>query len=261
MRAIATAVDWPCEVHTLFREHNLGCKQGVAQGITWFFEHEPEGIVLEDDVLPLPGFFAYCEDLLARYRHEERVAAISGCNLAADRYQPPASYCFTRQNHVWGWASWRRAWRHYDIDLAGFADWDARGGLVDWLEGDTCAAHYWRGIFGRMQRCEIDTWDYQWMASCWMHGGLTALPARNLTTNLGLGPGVEATHTSKGVPRHVRDNPAHELDRPLRHPPAVTRDAEADRAIQRHVIGLGHWRCARRAVARALKRLAGQDRR
>src|SRR5690606_34245197 len=77
-RKIASEVDWPCEVHTLFREENLGCGRAVSGAITWFFEHVEEGIILEDDTLPGPGFFRFCSELLERYRHDTRVMAVSG---------------------------------------------------------------------------------------------------------------------------------------------------------------------------------------
>ena len=257
VRRIATAVDWPCEVNTLFRAHNLGCKQGVAQGISWFFAHEQEGIILEDDVLPDPSFFGYCEALLERYRADERVAAIAGCNQISDHYTAADSYFFTRQNHVWGWASWRRAWQHFEIDMTSWPEWDRAGSLQCLLE-DRCAEHYWRQRYGRVHQGQIDTWDYQWMYACWRTGGLTVMPAHNLTTNLGLGPDVEATHTSKAVPRFVRDNPAKPLAMPLRHPTEISRDAEADRLIQRHVIGLNRRRCLKRSIGRLLRKLVGR---
>lgn len=254
VRRIATAVNWPCEVNTLFRAYNLGCKQGVAQGISWFFAHEQEGIILEDDVLPDPSFFGYCEALLERYRADGRVAAIAGCNQISDYYTAADSYFFTRQNHVWGWASWRRAWQHFEIDMTSWPEWDKAGGLQRLIE-DPCAEHYWRQRFERVHQGQIDTWDYQWMYACWRSGGLTALPAHNLTTNLGLGFGMEATHTSKGVARFVRDNPARQAEWPLRHPACVLRNKEADRLIQRHVTGLTRLRCLKRAAHRALQRL------
>ncbi len=117
VRAIASAVDWPCEVKTLFRESNLGCKAGVSSGITWFFSHEDEGIILEDDVLPVPTFFNFCDEMLERYRDDARVSMISGCNLISNHFSPKQSYFFSRYNLIWGWATWRRAWQHYDVAM------------------------------------------------------------------------------------------------------------------------------------------------
>lgn len=257
VRCIATAVDWPCEVHELFRDSNRdsnrGCKLGVFEGIDWFFKHEEEGIVLEDDILPQPGFFPYCEALLARYRDDPKVAMISGCNLVADRYTAATSYFFSIHTSIWGWASWRRAWDRYDTDLAAWPQWDAEGALHGWLNGNHCAIDYWRRYFQRVHRGEIDTWDYQWTFACWQMQGLTALPAHNLTLNLGFGP--DATHTVKAAPTHVRRNLPREIEWPLRHPEAVRVDAAADRAIQRHMLGLTPLRCLRRALKARLRSL------
>jgi hypothetical protein len=249
VRRIATAVDWPCEVSTLLRDTNLGCRLGVSQGIDWFFEQEPEGVVLEDDVLPLPGFFTYCDELLERHRDDARVASVSGCSLIADRYRAPHSYFYSRQDHVWGWAGWRRSWRHYDVAMATWPEWDRDGGLLRLLDGDRCAADYWSEVFNRAWRGEVDTWDYQWKYACWSRGLLHALPQNNLTLNLGLGAG--ATHTRK-VPSYVKRNPPRALRLPLSHPPRVERDGEADRLIQRHVTGLTYLRCLKRSMRRLL---------
>src|SRR5271165_4717676 len=128
-RRIATSVDWPCEVKTLFRDANLGCKMGVSTGISWFFDQEPEGIILEDDIVPLPSFFDYCDELLARYRDDERVAMISGCNPIANDFRVDESYFFARFCGIWGWASWRRAWRHYDVNISAWPAWRAESRL------------------------------------------------------------------------------------------------------------------------------------
>jgi len=256
VRRIATAVDWPCELHTLFRGENRGCKLGVSEGIDWFFEHEAEGIVLEDDILPLPSFFPYCEALLERHRDDPRVALVCGTNLIADRYQAQSSYLFTHHSSIWGWAAWRRSWQGYDAAMRDWPAWDAAGGLERLFKGDRCAQHYWRALLNRIHRGEVDTWDYQWLWQGWRNEALAILPAAPLATNLGFGP--DATHTVKGAPEHVRRAVPREMAFPLVAPPQVQTDARADRLIQRHVIGLGHWRCLRRAVRRMFGRWFGR---
>lgn len=117
VRRIVTDVDWLCDVKFLFREQNLGCKMGPYSGISWFFEHEEEGIIIEDDILPLPSFFPYCDELLERYRDDERVGLISGSNIIYKHYRIQDSYFFSQYSLIWGWASWRRAWQTYDIHM------------------------------------------------------------------------------------------------------------------------------------------------
>ena len=117
VRRIATAVDWPCELVTLIRPENLGCKRAVSSAITWFFEYEPEGIILEDDCLPDPSFFGYCDALLEHYRDDDRIMCISGDNFISAHCRTRPQLLFFSLCHIWGWASWARAWEHYSVDL------------------------------------------------------------------------------------------------------------------------------------------------
>ena len=193
-RAVATCVDWPCKVETLFRSKNLGCKRAVGEGISWFFEHEEQGIILEDDCVPDQSFFSFCDVLLKRYASDERVSVITGDNFQAGqrRGEPSASYYFSKYNHCWGWATWRRAWQYYQGDLPFWPEWSQS---TDWREKtpDPVERRYWGKIFERAHAGQIDSWAYPWTASVWYHGGLTATPNVNLVTNIGFDDA--ATHT------------------------------------------------------------------
>jgi hypothetical protein len=237
VRRIATAVDWPCEVKTLFLDQNLGCKMGVSSGITWFFENEAEGIILEDDVLPVASFFDYCDELLERYRHDERVAMISGCNLISRRFEPKESYFFSRYNHIWGWASWRRAWEHYDVTMKRWPAWRDEGGLARIANGSWLFEAYWRVFFDDTYYGKVDTWDYQWTFTCWCLGALSVLPAENQTRNLGFG--ADATHTTEEAPEYVVESEPRLLVFPLIHPVSVERQVEADKLINERVFDMG----------------------
>lgn len=224
-RQVVEWIDWKCEVHTLFRETNLGCKQAVSSAIDWFFEHVEEGIILEDDCVPHPTFFRFCAELLERYRDDERIMVISGDNFQQGRQRTPYSYYFSCYTHIWGWATWRRAWRYYDGDMKHWPELRQTSWLLDVL-GDEVSATYWRNIFDKAHAGKIDSWAYPWISSCWAQNGLTILPEVNLVSNIGFGDA--ATHTKKGDSR-IANLPTAAMKFPLRHPPYMVRHLEADR--------------------------------
>ena len=119
-RNIIKQVDWDCDVKTLFREKNLGCKIAVSSAISWFFENVEEGIILEDDTFPTQSFFWFCQELLDFYRNDSRIMHISGNNFQLGKIRGEGSYYFSKYNHIWGWATWKRAWRFYDVSLNTF---------------------------------------------------------------------------------------------------------------------------------------------
>jgi hypothetical protein len=236
-RAVVERMDWDCEVLTRFADTNLGCKRRLSSGLDWVFDTVEQAIILEDDCLPHPSFFRFCAELLDWYRDDPRVAMIGGTS-----FQPPArrnahSYHFSRYTHVWGWASWRRAWQHYDVAMNSWPYVAREGRIPDDLVTDTRAAEYWRKIFDSVHRGEIDTWDYQWLYACWLQGALSVIPGVNLVSNIGFGP--EATHTGGWSPYAAM--PRREMRFPLRHPPQVVRDAAADRYTQEMVFGTSNW--------------------
>jgi hypothetical protein len=236
VRRIATAVDWPCEVKTFFRDKNQGCKMGVSSGISWFFGQESEGIILEDDVLPVLSFFEFCDELLERYRNDERVVAVSGSNLISDIFTSKSSYFFSRYNSIWGWATWRRAWRHYDVAMTDWPAWRNSNGLAKMPGANYLFEDYWRRVLDTVHEGKVDTWDYQWSFASWRLNGLVIQPALNQTRNLGFGE--NATHTKAEVPKYVLRSKPRLLTFPLTHPAAVERDAAADDAIDSQVLGI-----------------------
>ncbi len=233
VRRIVSQIDWPCEVKTLFQEKNLGCKLGVSTGIGWFFDHETEGIILEDDVLPVASFFPYCDELLETYRYDDRIRMISGSNLVASKFECQDSYFFSNIPLIWGWASWRRSWQQYDVDIRKWRKWDYDGGLKKIFPSSPLVTSYWRDAFNRVVKGELNTWDYQLIFSQWCYGGLTIIPAHNLTNNLGYG--VNATHTSQNKPKCLLDSPPTELTFPLIHPSNIQTNKGIDQLIFQHV--------------------------
>lgn len=194
---VMEGVDWECEIKTLFREENVGCGIAVSEAITWFFENVEQGIILEDDCLPHPSFFSYCETLLERYKENDQVYAIGGSNLQNGNRVGDASYFFSNYAYVWGWASWRRAWNSYDFSLKQLEAFKEKQ-LIKTVDKRTVFKNYWISIFEKTASKEIDTWDYQWTFTVWNNGGLTIVPNVNLISNIGFGE--EATHTTGSSP-------------------------------------------------------------
>jgi hypothetical protein len=229
-RHVATQVDWDCEVHTLFRQENLGCGRGPATGITWFFEHETEGIILEDDCLPSDSFFTFCTELLEKYRDDSRIMEIGGNNLEPKEWREPEySYTFSNLTYIWGWATWRRAWKHHDFLMGHYQEVSQKKYLEN--SYDTIyEKDFFSYVFDKMhngdQRTNRDTiWDYQWQFACQINSGLTIVPNRNLVMNIGIGS--DATHTTdpKGVGHNLQ---LEEMDFPLSHPEFVMVDKNRD---------------------------------
>jgi hypothetical protein len=212
-------IDWDCEVKTLFREKNLGCGRAVSGAITWFFENEEMGIILEDDCLPSQSFFWFCEELLKRYKDDMRIWHIGGCNFQDGKKRGEGDYYFSVINHVWGWASWANRWKYYDFELKNIND---DRFIENYWEG--FALKYWKKIFWTMKNLEIDTWDYQWTFTMWYYKGLAILPNVNLISNIGFGQ--DATHTIY-EDKKVSKLPIQNLVL-NQHPSKIERNTEAD---------------------------------
>ena len=235
-RKIALGVDWPCEVKTLFRESNLGCKMGVATGIDWFFRNEEEGIILEDDVLPMPSFFTFCDEMLERYRNDPTIGMITGSNLVSKRLKNDASYFVSHVPLIWGWATWRRAWQHYDVRMENWPQWSRSDKIVKCFHGDQLVSSYWRDALDRVYQNGMDTWDYQWLFACWQAGMYSIIPAQNLTDNLGYG--ADATHTSMHKPDCLVESIPQDLTWPLVYPKVHTPDWKIDRMMFERIHGV-----------------------
>jgi len=206
-------IGWDCEVKTLFRDENLGCKYAVSGAIDWFFNQEEMGIILEDDCLPSQSFFWFCEELLERYKDDMRVWNIGGYKhpyLKGNNY----SYNFSRFTQIWGWASWANRWKYYDVSLLKYKDNENLLSDYEFFrEGYENKSR--EKTLDNVLNDNIDTWDYQWNFTVRINNGLSIRPSVNLIGNVGFGE--EATHTlSKNdeVERNIAEN----IKLPLNHP-------------------------------------------
>lgn len=191
-RRLTENVDWPCEVYRKYSDNNLGCKKGVSGAISWFFDNVEEGIILEDDCLPNPSFFSFCAELLAKYRSTDKVKMISGDNFQFGKKYGEASYYFSHFPHIWGWATWRRAWQEYDIEMKTYPEFKKNNHIAQIFKNKKIQK-YWLKIFDKLYENKIDTWDGQLVYSIYNKRGVVILPNVNLISNIGFGE--NATHT------------------------------------------------------------------
>jgi hypothetical protein len=226
-RSLISEIDWDCEVNTLYRENNLGCKESVSTGIDWFFDNVNEGIILEDDCIPDISFFKYCEEMLSKYRDDQRIMHISGLNFLTKKQTindpEEDSYHFSKYPAVWGWATWKRAWGLYDSDIS---DWQNVRRNKDYYSMcfNRNEALVRKQQFDSVFSGEIDTWDYQWVYCVGMNHGLSITPNINLISNIGFDS--NATHTF--TPDNRSFLPSYEMIFPLKHPDNIVADYLCD---------------------------------
>lgn len=213
IEVIERSIDWPCHVQRKYSKINLGCRVGVTSAIDWFFSSVSEGIILEDDCVPHIDFFGYCSELLDRFRNSNQVMCISGDNSAGVPVIGSASYSFIRFPQIWGWATWRRAWKLYDRDLSRYQEARRNGTWEKRVPDEFQRAAFTPILDQLAKRGEPDTWDYQWAATLLLEGGLSIHPRVNLVSNVGFGG--DATHTTTST--HPRAQiPVHPI-LPLHH--------------------------------------------
>jgi hypothetical protein len=223
-RAVLRNIDWPCDVRVNFADYNLGCRRRVSSGLHWVFSQVEEAVIVEDDCLADESFFPFCAEMLERYRGEESVMTVGGANFQFGRRRTPHSYYFSRIPHIWGWATWARAWRHFDLHMRTWPLLRETYWLRDLL-GHESVARFYHQMFDRGFRGEVDTWDIQWIFANLVQGGVTILPATNLVTNIGFGP--DATHT-RATGAKESNIPVVPMRFPLDHPGSIEPNVEAD---------------------------------
>lgn len=255
-RKILDQVDWDCEVLENYSEINLGCARRVSSGLDWAFDIVDEAIILEDDCVPNPTFFPFCAELLARYRHDSRIASISGQNVQFGRKRNSYSYYFSHFNHCWGWATWKRAWQHFDFDMKRWPEIRDSGFLLDVLR-EPGAVKGWSRIFQRLYdgTSRQDSWAQRWTFACWIQSGLCILANENLITNIG--SSSEGTNgMSRGNPYDRMPTKAVQL--PLHHPPFIIRDTQADSFTSRTLFNFSLSRRLKLKVVRRFNNLSNR---
>jgi hypothetical protein len=231
-RAIIDKIDWPCELKTLFRDKNLGCKIAVSEAITWFFEQEEYGVILEDDCLPDLSFFPFCEELLIRYKDDDRIGHIGGNCFLPGIINVDLSYDFCSICHIWGWASWRRVWKNYDVN---FSYWDKNKDKRSSLFCNKWEEIYFSSFIPDVlqNRYGKNTWDTQFHFTLRTQNQLCIYPSVNLVVNIGLNSPF-ATHTSKKQSNKYL-LPLLSIPLPLKHPEYILKNKKIDDATVKKI--------------------------
>jgi hypothetical protein len=249
-RKIIEKVDWDCEVRTNYAKTNLGIKSRISTGLNWVFDIVERAIILEDDCLPELSFFRFCEELLEKYQNDDRIMTLSGNNFQFGRKRTEYSYYFSRYTLIWGWATWRRAWQKYDVEMN---HWDSVRN-DNWLHDilvDSRAVKYWSGLFQGCYEETIDSWALPWTFTCWIQNSLSIVPHINLVSNIGFSP--NACHT-RDILNPLANYPTESIEFPLQHPPFIIRDRLADQFTQQTQFDIDiQWK-----IKRKLKRVFKQ---
>ena len=226
VKKIVSDIDWPCKVKTLFRDKNLGCKS-VVLAISWFFDQVEEGIIIEDDCLPTPDFFKFCSELLDKYKNDERIMHIAGYNFQRGWKRDEYSYYFSNYPYMWGWATWRRAWKKYDIHMKNYSLIKNKGYLSDIYPTkiEEKLIEYYLD-FSHSKDPHNTRWDNQWIFSIISNNSLSIVPNYNLVQNIGFEK--DSTHIKPDVDAYL-SMPIQKIKFPLTHPPFVIRDRIADK--------------------------------
>ncbi|MFT4305081.1 MAG: nucleotide-diphospho-sugar transferase [Candidatus Woesearchaeota archaeon] len=185
-------IDWECEVKTLFRKNNLGCKLAVGGAITWFFKNIEMGIILEDDCLPSQSFFPFCEGLLKKYKNNNEIFSISGRNHLGIWDNTGSSYFYTNGS-IWGWATWRRAWKYNDLKLKNFYNPVVQKKFEYFSENAPVKAkEIYLGCKSVIDE-KLSSWAYPWAFTRIINNSYNIIPSKNLIKNIGFS--ADATHT------------------------------------------------------------------
>jgi hypothetical protein len=217
-------IDWKCNVKILFQDENLGAKYAIIEALKWFFEHEEMGIILEDDCVPSQSFFWFCEELLGRYKNDERIGMISGCNNLGHYENDGYSYLYSTGGSTWGWATWKRSMSNFDPENSILKSKNIQKYLFD-ATTDRQETEQLCDALKKILVEDFDAWDYQWSVLQKINSMLAVVPTVNLIKNIGFGS--DATHTHRKDIQKIYSNvPIYEISFPLNHPPCIIANRE-----------------------------------
>ncbi len=214
---------WPCTLYKQWNTQNKGCRQGISEAISWFFANETDGIILEDDCVPDPTFFPYCEELLEKYADEQSVFCLAGSNYLNSSLPINDSYWFSQMNYSWGWATWARAWKYFKQTEDQLTQLITDNKHLH-LTHNKIANQYLVKIIENTYSKKVDSWANLWAFTQLLHKGVCAVPSTNLIKNIGFDE--NATHTKTAFKGYI--NPVIPLPLPISHPLQITPNYKAD---------------------------------
>jgi hypothetical protein len=246
-KAAESIIDWDCEVIKNYSDTNMGCRYRVYSGITFALEREEKVIIIEDDILPSISFFRFMDEMLERYSDNEEIMMVSGNNRLDTLYQAEYDYMFTKYPSIWGWGTWKNAWKKIDIEMSGWNDERKKFKIKPWsLCYEQKKQYDLVGLYG------FDTWDYQWRYARQKYNGIGVATTKNLIKNIGFGE--DATHTKKQP--YLCDLKANEIDFPLKEPDGICVNSEYDKLYIYHFYTKGICvRIVKDCVKKILKEL------
>lgn len=233
-REIAEDIDWECEVHKLYQESNKGCDPSGYIAQRWAFSNVDRCIVLEDDCVPCQSFFPFCEELLEKYKDDERINMICGYNHLGT-VDTPYDYLFAENGSIWGWASWKRVVDRWDPNCT-FLDDQYTVRLIK--QKKTTILGYSGHFLEFCMRCKSAGISYHEAAnysSAELNGRINIVASKNMISNIGIA--AESTHDADSVhklPKAVRKlyfSPVYDISKPIKHPKYVIRDKAFDDAV------------------------------
>lgn len=188
-------IDWDCNLKTNYMQNNLGCGYGPFSAISWAFQYESKLIILEDDCIPTNAFFSFCDSMLNKYQNNEMVSLISGYSRLSDpTLFNGYDYIFSQYGVTWGWATWKRVWDDFDMQLRNMESFFKEGGFsTQFKTKKECDFFNYRYRFCKKDESLYKhVWDVQFGLYSRASGALRIVPRKSLIQYVG----VDGTHYS-----------------------------------------------------------------
>ncbi|MFC2096245.1 glycosyl transferase [Bacteroidota bacterium] len=186
VKEILQNVDWPCETHYKFNETNKGAERTVSSAISWVFESEEYAIILEDDIIAPLSFLKFAQEMLIKYKDDERIGTVTGSNFTPIPVPNNTDYFFAKYGHSWGWATWKRVWNSFDLNVE-VPDEHLTLNFLNTITNSTAEAKFLQRSFQSMKNKGPgnSTWDHVGNYFHRISNRLSIIPRVNLTSNIG----------------------------------------------------------------------------